>query len=131
MHSCCSFGEPIKDTKILACCKSAETSVRVTVTPLTRGSCNSNKIVSAATSRTTSATRAVRCAFMVLPSNLDLVFQKLRHGVDAQCLGNLPQRHLDAVDLRPDHGDTQNRQLAMVLMLNLGHRDVELVAESV
>src|SRR4051794_37911013 len=53
------------ETKILACCKSAETSARVTVTILTRGSCISNRIVSAATSRMASATRASRWVFMV------------------------------------------------------------------
>src|SRR5205814_8067838 len=112
----------------LACCRSAETSVRVTVTPLTRGSRISNRMVSAATSRMTSATRAVRWAFMAT-LYLDLVSQKLRDRVDAQGLSDLAERHLDAVDLGADHGDAQLRQLAVVLVLDLRHRDVELVTQ--
>src|SRR5215475_9368157 len=65
-HSCCSRPEPMTETYTLACCRSPETSVRVTVTALTRGSRSSNRMVSLATSRTTSATRANRCAFMGL-----------------------------------------------------------------
>src|SRR5271168_2557634 len=116
MHNSCSLGVPMTDTKILACCKSADTSARVTVTFLTRGSCNSNRMVSLATSRITSATRAKRCVFMVVPqvrtdktvratapwaghscpawSNFHLVVEQLRHGVRAQGLHYLPQRHL-------------------------------------
>src|SRR5260370_34994156 len=70
MHKCCSPGVPMTDTKILACCKSPETSTRVTVTPFMRGSRNSKIIVSLATSRTTSATRARRCVFMELLEHL-------------------------------------------------------------
>src|SRR5207302_9609024 len=98
MHRSCSLVVPMIDTYTWACCWSADTSARVTVTPLTRGSRISNRMVSAATSRMTSAPRAVRCAFMAT-LYLDLVSQRLRDRVGAQRLDDLAQGHLEAVDL--------------------------------
>src|SRR5215207_4679253 len=52
------------ETNTLACCRSAETSARVTVVNLIRGSRTSNRIASLATSRMASATRARRWCFI-------------------------------------------------------------------
>src|SRR6266852_3060821 len=93
MVNCCSDGDPMSETKILACCKSPETSARVTVTPFTRGSRSSKRIVSLATSRTASATRARRWVFMQLGSrsNQQLMVEQFRHRVATQRLNDLFQ----------------------------------------
>src|SRR5947199_5906161 len=105
MHNCCSFGSPITDTYTLACCKSPDTSARVTVTRLTRGSRSSNRIVSLATSRTASATRASRCVFMGPSprSDLDLVVQQFRHRVDPEGGHDLLERGLYVTRLVTHH----------------------------
>src|SRR6516225_5057256 len=120
MHSSCSLGSPMTDTNTLACCKSPETSARVTVTPvvLTRGSRSSNRIVSLATSRTASATRASRWAFM---SHFHLAVDELGHRVPPQRLGDLLQGAAHVSGLGPDHRHAQDRHLPLLLRLDLRH----------
>src|ERR1700722_18526338 len=140
MHSACSFGVPITDTNTLACCKSPATSARVTVTFLTRGSRNSNRIVSLATSRMTSETRARRCCFMLGPIsakpqaakdrkrlNFHFVGDQFRHGMAAQGLHDLAQRRFQMVRFVAHHRHAQDRQLAVVELLHLRNRNVEMV----
>src|SRR4051812_36479128 len=105
------------DTNTLACCRSPDTSARVTVTPLTRGSRSSNRMVSLATSRIASAMRARRCVFISdvhcplstvrrpppnfggqrtadsgqVLSDLQLVIDELRHGMPPQRLHDVLQ----------------------------------------
>src|SRR6266545_1861391 len=126
MQSSCSRGEPMSETYTLACCRSPDTSVRVTVTALTRGSRNSNRMVSLATSRTTSATRASRCAFMASPPpaplvSLDLKFvvEQFRGRVRAQRLDDLAQRPFDRVGHVTDHRKPQDGEPVIVLGLDL------------
>src|SRR5438552_8987293 len=125
MHRFCSWGEPMMDTYTLACWRSPDISARVTVTPLTRGSRSSKRMVSLATSRTTSATRARRCVFIALfsvrdrpPSqqasgrhcsptlrllgrlNIHLVIDELCHGSSTQSLHDLAGRRADRSEER-------------------------------
>src|SRR5262249_33784710 len=131
--SSASFGEPITETYTLACCRSPETSVRVTVTFLTRGSRSSKRMVSLATSRMTSATRASRCSFMAGPprSYFEFVVEQLGRGVGPECLDDLAQSHLDVMRLVADLGHPQDGQLAAVLGLDLRHRHVKVVVQLV
>src|SRR5690242_20434171 len=106
MHNSCSLAVPMMETKTLACCKSADTSARVTVTPFTRGSCISNRIVSLATSRITSETLARRCVFMVPQVYLerfDLMIHQLGHGMYAEGFDDLPQSGLHVVRFIANH----------------------------
>src|SRR3954454_883716 len=135
MQRFCSRGEPITETKTFACCRSPDTSARVTVTPFTRGSRSSNRIVSLATSRIASATRARRCVFMVAssrgPSHVQLVVEQLRDRVDAERLYDLLERLPDVAVLDADHGHAQHHQLPVVQGVDLGTRDVERVPQPV
>src|SRR5437764_11271145 len=111
MQRFCSRGEPITETKTLACCRSPDTSARVTVTPLTRGSRSSKRIVSLATSRMASETRARRCIFMMVgpcrsgvPPDLhfQLVVQKLGRRLPSQGFHDFVQRSTHVVALVAD-----------------------------
>src|SRR5262245_62736120 len=139
-HRSCSFGLPITDTYTLACCRSPDTSARVTVTPLTRGSRSSNRIVWLATSRTASATRANRCVFMVRAPwgkessvllHVEVVAHQLGHRVAPQRLDDLLQGGADMAGLVAHHRESQDRHLAVVQRPDLGHRHVEPVAQPV
>src|SRR5262245_48730877 len=144
MHSFCSCSVPMIETYTLACCKSPDTSARVTVTPLTRGSRSSNRIVSLATSRITSETRASRCAFMprspvrrrpvaFCPSALDvdLMIDELRHRVILERPDDLVEGGPYVADFIAHHRKTQDGELAVILFLDLRHRHVELVPQPV
>src|SRR5690348_3422709 len=131
MHRSCSFGVPMTDTKTLACCKSPDTSARVTVTFLIRGSFSSNRIVSLATSRITSATRASRCVFMdpfapvadapgspryirLARLYVELVVEQLGDRVAPQGGDDLLQGATDMARLVADDGHAEDRELAVV-----------------
>src|SRR3954452_10955613 len=98
-------------------------------------------MVSLATSRIASATRASRKVFMRLlipvpcwlgrPSHFDFVIDELGHGVTAERLNNLLQGSPHRPGLVADHGHAEHRQLTLVLRLDLGHRDIKLVPQAV
>src|SRR5216684_1560950 len=103
------------ETNTLACCKSPETSVRVTVTPLTRGSRNSKRMVSLATSRITSATRANRCAFISQSLHFHLVIDKLGHRMRSQRLHDFGEDGADRLGFVTYHRHAQDGELAVIL----------------
>src|SRR5579883_463085 len=127
--NCCCLSVPMTETYTLACCKSPDTSARVTVTNFTRGSRSSNRMVSLATSRMASATRARRWVFMVLYFHLEI--EKFRHGMPAQGGEDLLESRANVLRLVTDHCQSQYHELAMVLRLHLGHGHVEIVAQAV
>src|SRR5579884_60832 len=117
------------ETYTLACCKSPDTSARVTVTNFTRGSRSSNRIVSLATSRTASATRARRWVFMML--YFHLVIEQFRHRMPTQGRDDLLESRANVLRLVADHRHSQHNKLAMILRLYLGHRHVKIVTQAV
>src|SRR5262245_43178051 len=128
-HSACSLAEPMIETKTLACCRSLVTSARVTVTPLTRGSFISNRIVSLATSRITSRTRARRWAF--IQSLFHLATDVLRDRMAFQRLCDSLERASPVLAVPTDHGEPQNQRARVVEFLDLGGTHIEFSAKSV
>src|SRR5579871_2984412 len=104
------------ETKTLACCKSPDTSARVTVTHLTRGSRSSNRIVSLATSRTTSVTRANRYGFMaafldswwMAAASFHLVIQQFRRRMPPNFIDDTVQGGTNVAGRRAHQRDAQN-----------------------
>src|SRR5262245_47887824 len=123
-HSACSLALPMIEMKTFACCRSLVTSARVTVTPLTRGSFISNRIVSVATSRITSRTRARRWAFM--RCLFHLAADKLRDRVASERLGDALEHVAHVLAVPPNHRETQDQRARVVELLDLGGRNVEL-----
>src|SRR5262245_25523196 len=130
------------DTKTLACCRSPDTSARVTVTPFTRGSFSSNRMVSLATSRMTSRTRARRWVFiqgqpwsLAVPGDrilhVQFTINEFRHRVPAQRLGDDLQRVADRLHLAADQGEPQHRASVLVQRIHLSGGHAELVAQPV
>src|SRR5712692_10233777 len=149
-QSCCSPAVPMTETYTLACWRSPETSLRVTVTPFTRGSRNSKRIVSLATSRTTSATRANRWGFISAirgftppallgpyrpPNknnlNLELIVNQFGHRVASQRLQDLRKVFAYLAAFVAHHRQTQDGKLTVILGLHLCHGNVVTVSQPI
>src|SRR5262245_14531174 len=132
-----SRSEPMTETNTLACCRSAETSARVTVVNLIRGSFNSNRMASLATSRMASATRARRWCFISQPragsehraQHLGLGRDELGDRVGPQGVADLFERPLDRGHLVRHGGDPKDDHLVIVLGLDFGRGYVEPVSQ--
>src|SRR5262245_12108166 len=98
-----------------------------------RGSCSSNRLVVAATSRMASDTRAMRCCFMITtfprgseylaPGLLDFHFtvDELGDRVRLQGLDDFAEHLLDGVRLVAHHGHAEDDRARIVLSFDLGN----------
>src|SRR5262245_26171643 len=134
-----SRSEPMTDTYTLACCKSADTSARVTVVNLIRGSLSSNRIASLATSRMASATRASRWCFMAVnrppgsehrAQDFRLGGHELGHRVRPQGVADLFECRLHCPGLVGHRRDAEDDHLVVVAGVHLRGRHVEPVPQS-
>src|SRR5260221_10082701 len=122
-----------------------------------RGSCNSNKIVSAATSRIASDTRARRCCFMIrsrrsgtvvpgvlcnnphqslrswwgLVSNFHFRIDELGNRMCLERVHDFTKRFLERMRLVADDGEAEDDHLAIVVGFDLSDRHVERLPQAI